>query len=155
MAQILIVLAHESEVEDFYQQFNADGIMRNMGWKNTFDLCDPDTERPTKEECRNIEQFSGLPSELIGDFSHYLGEFILDGYRDNANYDLPQDFTVIICSDDADIDKFKVYSLLKGVDIVISMFSATQDNLKAIYKIISDYFEGTATIRDVCIKLGW
>jgi hypothetical protein len=155
MAKILVVLAPESEVEDFYEQFDADEIKRNMGWSFAFNMCDPDTERPSQKICREIVQLSGLPSEIIGDFSHLFGEFLSYTRRDSENYDLPKDFTVAICSDDAEIDKLKVYASLKGFDVMISELSATVDRLKEIHKILSDYFDGHVTVSDVCLKLGW
>ena len=76
MAKVIVVLAASSEIEDFYEQFDADVMKRTMGWTYSFRLCDPDTERPSTNECAQIMKVSGLSKDIIGNFSHFLGEFV-------------------------------------------------------------------------------
>ena len=155
MAKVIVVLAASSEVEDFYEHFNATEMSKTMGWEYSFSLCDPDTERPSKGKCAEIMKISGLSKEIIGNFSHLLGRFILNTYIDHDNYDLPKDFVAAICSDDSDSTKLAAFSILKGFDIKIHEITATEDNLKYLHGIFQSYLDEAISANQVFDKLGW
>ena len=155
MAKVLVILASSSEVKDFYKHFKDSEMKRTMGWQYAYTMCDPDTERPSKEICSEIMKVSGLSNVLIGDFSHFLGEFILAEFVDYENYELPKDFVVTVCSDDADGEKLKVFSTLKGFDIAVYEITATDDNFKELYKILELYLNEEVSKEEIFNKLGW
>ena len=155
MAKVIVVLAASSEVEDFYEHFYATEMSKTMGWEYSFRLCDPDTERPSKDECAKIMKISGLSKEIVGNFSHLLGEFILNTYIDHDNYDLPKDFVAAICSDDADSTKLATFSILKDFDIKIHEIKATEENFKYLYEIFESYLNRKFNANQVFDKLGW
>ena len=155
MAKVIVVLAASSEVEDFYEHFNAAEMSKTMGWEYSFSLCDPGTERPSKGKCAEIMKISGLSKEIIGNFSHLLGEFIVNTYIDHDNYDLPKDFVAAICSDDSDLEKLIVFSTLKGFNVNIHEIIATEENLKYLHDIFKSYLDEEINDSEVFAKLGW
>lgn len=155
MAKVIVVLAASSEIEDFYEQFDADVMKRTMGWKYSFRLCDPDTERPSTNECAQIMKVSGLSKDVIGNFSHFLGEFLLNSRIDHDNYDLPKDFIAAFCSDEADGEKLMAFSALKGFDAKVYELPATEDNLKYFNDIFDRYLNEKISVKEVFTILGW
>ena len=155
MAKVFVVLAKSSEVEDFYNFFDAKVLKKNMGWKYSFNICDPDTERPIKKEFSEILNSSGLSEEIVGNFSHLIGEFLLDTRIDYDNYEMPKDFSVVICDDAADSDKLIVFSAINGFDVKIFELDGVEKTLQTLYGVLKQYFAAKVSVNDVLVEFGW
>jgi hypothetical protein len=155
MAKFIVVLAHAAEVHDFYKHFRAGKLKKDMGWNFAFDICDPDRERPGKKELSEIEKNTGLTKGLVGDFSHLLGEFFLNTQVDYGNFGSPKDFNVMIVDDEADTEKLKVFSALKGFNLTILEIKGSVKNLTALYEVLEKYCGDEIGENDVLGKFGW
>jgi hypothetical protein len=153
MAKIIFILANLSEVEDFYTHFNSEKLKNDMGWDYSFMLCNPDTERPSDSDCEQIAKCSGLSQELIGEFSYSIGEFFLATCRDYENYELARDFVVIAAGNEADVEKLKVFSELRGFEGKIAEIAENELQLKNVYDLLEGYFEGNINEDQVWSRL--
>lgn len=145
MSKFLVIIGKPESV-DFYKNFSAKAIKKKVPCSYVYELANSDTERPSKSKIKKISADSGLSEKLIGDISHYLGEFVCSTQIDE--YGSSYDFVVHLFSDEIERSKLIFIDLICD-DMKLCCFELNEENLKRLYVLIGDFFADKATFREV------